>query len=365
MALLAQPAILDPCFSSGTPGTSFASTANLADVGANADLCNWTGAAWTGGWPGASLTKVPPVNSAGCRAIWQGNGTTWTTGGEGFGVRLASPLVTGVAYSYSVTYVSHGTGSTGAFNPIVYTNSTGALAGGVSLGNMTAVGTNWTTNNLNFTATAAQNGHTWLIFGTWPNFSSGFVNSFCSTCNTVVLPIELLTFDVKLNNSRVVDAKWSTATEKDHLAFILQHSSDAENFEDVETVPGKGNSKVIQDYSVTDKKPLKGISYYRLKLISTGGEVSYTALHSVDLEYRSKLKLYPNPTNGLIYIPVMENETTFNESAEIEIINVYGQNVMRTNYSNTLDVSEIPSGYYHLILKNPDGETFVYKFSKQ
>jgi len=364
-AIVAQPTILDPCFSSGTPGTSFASTANLADVGSNADLCNWTGAAWTGGWPGANLTKIPPINSAGCRAIWQGSGTAWTTGGEGFGVRLSAGLVTGVAYSFSVTYVSHGTGSTGAFNPIVYTNNSGALAGAVSLGNMPAVGTNWTTNNLNFTASAAQNGHTWLIFGTWPNFSSGFVNSFCSTCNTVVLPIDLINFDVKLNDSRQVDAKWSTATEKNHKAFVLQHSSDAENFKDVETIEGNGNSNSIQNYSATDKKPLNGVSYYRLKLIATTGEISYTNLHSIDLDYRSKLKLYPNPTNGLIYIPIMENETMFSESALIEIVDVYGQNVLSTNFSNTLDVSVIPTGYYHLQIKNPGGETFIYKFSKQ
>jgi hypothetical protein len=362
--LCGQPTILDPCFSSGTPGTSFASVTNLADVGNNSDLCQWTGSAWTGGWPGASLTKVPPVNSAGCRAIWCGSGTAWTTGGEGFGVKLSSGLVTGTAYSFSVTYVSHGTGSTGAFNPIVYTNSTPAI-GGVSLGNLTAVGTNWTTNLLNFTATAAQNGHTWLIIGTWSSLSSGFVNAFCSTCNQAVLPIELIYFDVKLNTTRQVDAKWSTATEKDHRSFVLQHSTDAEHFEDIETISGKGNSEQTQNYSSTDKKPYSGISYYRLKLVSTEGVVSYTELRSVDLDHFSKLKLYPNPTNGVINIPVMENQIAFSELAEMEVLNFYGQSVMKTAFVNNLDVSVIPAGYYHLKIKNPDGETFIYKFSKQ
>src|SRR5688572_22068587 len=185
----------DPCFTSATSSTSFISSANLADVGGNSDLCYWTGTTWTGDWAGANLTLPPPVNTVGCRAIWQGNGTTWTTGGEGFGIRLTTPLVTGVTYTFPITYVSHGFGSNGAFTPRVYTNSVPSTAApAVTLGLMPAVGTSWTTNNLTFTATAAQNGHVWLIFGTWPNLTSGFVNSFCPGCTTVPLPVELLSF---------------------------------------------------------------------------------------------------------------------------------------------------------------------------
>jgi hypothetical protein len=366
LSSLAQPTILDPCFSSGTPGTSFASTANLADVGNNADLCTWTGTTWNGDWPGANLTLAPPINSAGCRAIWCGSGTAWTTGGEGFGVRLSAGLVTGVAYSFSVTYVSHGTGSTGAFNPRVYTNTTGALAGAFSLGGMPAVGATWTTNMLNFTATAAQSGHTWLIFGTWPNFSSGFINSFCSTCNPIVLPIELLSFEVTPMETGEALCEWVTATEKDNKLFTVQRSTDAENFTDIESLAGAGNSNSPISYTFSDKKPLKGISYYRLKMLAENDEISFSPIKTLSFFKFKNTSLHPNPANGIVYLPLKQNETLFTEqNAEIEILNYVGAIVLTHAYSTSVDVSNLESGYYTLKVRLADGQNFSYKFIKE
>jgi len=366
LSVAGQPTILDPCFTSGTPGTSFASVTNLADVGNNADLCVWNGTAWTGGWPGANLTKVPPVNSAGCRAIWCGSGTAWTTGGEGFGVKLSAPLVTGVAYSFSVTYVSHGTGSTGSFNPRVYTNTTGALAGAYLIGNMPAVGTNWTTNNLNFTATAAQNGHVWLIFGTWTNFSSGFINSFCSTCNTVVLPIELISFEVSPLETGEVLCEWITATEKNNKQFILQRSKDAIEFKDVSSHLGAGNSHSQIHYSHVDKTPAKGVSYYRLKIVSEENEITYSEIKSANFNGYSPLILFPNPTNGILNLPQHQNEGNNTQANSIiEILNYAGNVVDRIPYSETIDVSSLQSGYYTLKIKTEGEQIYNYKFVRE
>ena len=172
--------LVDSCFMSGTPGTSFASTASLANANSNeADLLQWTGSAWTGGWPGANLTIPPPINTAGCRAIFMGSGSSWTTGGEGFALRFTPALVAGQTYSFRFTYVSHGTGSTGAFAPFIYTNTSGSTTGGFSLGNLPAVGYTWTSNTVTFTATAAQAGHNWFVLFTGSTGSSGMVNSFC------------------------------------------------------------------------------------------------------------------------------------------------------------------------------------------
>ncbi len=351
---------LDPCYTSAVSSTSFISSANLADVGSNADLCVWTGTTWTGDWPGANLTLPPPVNMAGCRAIWQGNGTTWTTGGEGFGIRLSSPLVTGVAYSFPITYVSHGFGSTGSFTPRVYTNSTPTTGGGaVTLGLMPPAGPAWTTNTLSFTASAAQSGHIWLIFGTWPNLSSGFVNSFCPGCTTTPLPIELLSFEANYQEGQGVLTDWVTASEMNNHYFVLQRSNNAIDFEDLTRIEGAGNSNSILTYSYLDKYPYPGTSYYRLKQVDFNGTISYSEVRSVEFLIGQP---YPNPTSGIIYLPMLPS---IGENATIEIFNNLGQIILTLPYSTTIDVSKMGRGYYTLKISTPQEQSYSYKFIKE
>ena len=174
-------AIIDSCLSSVTPNQTFNSSTTMANVD-NSDALEWNGTSWTGAFANANLTIPPPVNLASCRAVFIGSSTTWTTGGESFGLLLSAGLVSGQTYSFDFTYVSHGLGSNGSFSPYIHTNSTSSLTGSVQVGTLPAVGNAWTTNTFTFTATAAQAGHTWLIIGTQPNGSSGLVNSFCSSC---------------------------------------------------------------------------------------------------------------------------------------------------------------------------------------
>lgn len=174
--------IIDSCFQSATPGTGFVSSANLANAG-DADLLQWNGTSWTGGFSLANITIPPPTNNIGCRAVFIGNGVTWTTGGEFFSIKLSSGLVAGQTYSFPITYVSHGFGSTGSFSPQFSTNSIpSALGGATVVGFLPAVGFSWTTNTITFTATAAQTGHTWISLFSTATGSSGLINSFCSTC---------------------------------------------------------------------------------------------------------------------------------------------------------------------------------------
>ncbi len=181
--------IVDSCFTSAASGTSFFGSSDLQN--GDADLMEWTGSAWTGAWTGANVTLPPPSNTTGCRAMFIGNDSEWTTGGESFSLRLSQPLVAGQQYSFDFTYVSHGQYSYGSFAPYIYTNNTSSLSGAYSLGQMPAVGTSWTTNTISFTATGSQAGNTWLIIGTIPSGNTGLVLSLCSTCNVPQVPSTL------------------------------------------------------------------------------------------------------------------------------------------------------------------------------
>lgn len=174
---------VDECFESVTPvnGAEFTNTASVYSV-FSTDIIEWTGSDWNGGFSNANLSEPPPSGETGCRAVFLGSSSSWTTGGETLGLLMTDPLVAGQTYSIDFTYISHGLGADGAFQPYIHTNTTPNLGGAFQIGQLPPVGFTWTVNTLTFTATAAQDGHTIFMMGTSPNGSSGLVSSFCNNC---------------------------------------------------------------------------------------------------------------------------------------------------------------------------------------
>ncbi len=167
--------INDSCFTSVNVGVTFASSPNLANA-VDADCLHWDGNVWTGQWPNADVDLAPPCNGVD-RAIWMGDETLWTTGGEGFAAKLSQPLVTGITYSFTFTYVSDGIFSYGNFAPYFKTGNNNNYNAAYSVGSLSAAGFNWETNTFTFTAAAAQNGHKWIFIHS--NTGSGMVLNQC------------------------------------------------------------------------------------------------------------------------------------------------------------------------------------------
>ena len=168
--------ILDSCYTSATPSTTFFGSATLVNAN-DADLMEWTGAAWNGAWSGANVNLPPPCNTPPVRAIWMGDSAVWTTGGEGYGLKFSPPLIPGNTYHFFFTYVSVGLGSNGAFAPSVYTNTTGFSTGNY-VGDFIPAGYTWETHQFSFTATPAQAGDEYLIIHSFNG--SGMVLNLCA-----------------------------------------------------------------------------------------------------------------------------------------------------------------------------------------
>ena len=108
-----------------------------------------------------------------------------------------------------------------------------------------------------------------------------------------------------------------------------------------------------------DNYPLLGTSYYRLKMVDEDGSFSYSEVETIERNSESRIRLYPNPTNGQLTIegPVVELE-------EIVLSNLLGQDlnalIKITGRSTTkvvLDLSHLPKGTY-LLKTNNTAEIF-------
>jgi hypothetical protein len=96
---------------------------------------------------------------------------------------------------------------------------------------------------------------------------------------TLTLPIELISFDCNIIDNNIL-ISWSTATEVDNDYFIIEHSTDAFNWDNLQTVQAAGNSNETLEYSFMHYFPYNKINYYRLKQVDFDGnsEVFYTTV---------------------------------------------------------------------------------------
>jgi len=212
--------IVDSSFTSTNIGTNFLSSTSLLCY--EADLLEWSGSTWLGAWPDAEITIPPPGNTKGSRAIFIGNGVTWTTGGEGFYLLLDAPLVSGQTYSFEFTYVSHGFGSDGNFAPNVFTNNTESIEGAFQLDNFPPADLNWTTNTYSFTASSAQEGHTMLAIHSGDTGTSGMIYQFFNTQSAA--GIDVLVEKGEKEIVKIIDLMGREAAFKPNTPFIFIYS---------------------------------------------------------------------------------------------------------------------------------------------
>lgn len=96
-----------------------------------------------------------------------------------------------------------------------------------------------------------------------------------------------------------------------------------------------------------------------LSVSTTGGNLSTEDFNLSDI------KIYPNPTNGLINIAGIEA----NKINEISIFNQLGQKVMNLNASqlnnNSLDISDLNTGVYFVQLKDDSNNNKTMKIVKE
>jgi hypothetical protein len=220
-----------------------------------------------------------------------GDGTVWTSGGEGVGLRLSAGLTAGVTYTFTYSRVSHGTGSAGSFAPRLYTNTTGTM--GTFVANIPAAGSAWFTGPITFTAAAGQAGHTYIYFHTnTPNGSGMFL-----ACESVVLPMRLWNLrGWKSDQGNIIE--WTAADEDGFVEHVLESSTDGEEFRTVGSLAvqnGSGdNTYVLQDRTGTSGP------FYRVRTLHSDGESAFSPVIEMTSQPRTGevLSVAPNPAQA-------------------------------------------------------------------
>ena len=90
---------------------------------------------------------------------------------------------------------------------------------------------------------------------------------------------DIQSFKVLIKNGNI-SLNWTMNKTKESCLFVIQKTRDGANYTTVGYMKGEPSEKKLC-YSFPDEKPVKGVSYYRVKKISADDSTEYTGLVKV------------------------------------------------------------------------------------
>lgn len=204
------------------------------------------------------------------------------------------------------------------------------------------------------------------LFGTNTPFF-GFTGSTGGLSNTqtfclpaVLLPVDLIDFDVQCNNGSS-ELIWKTQSERNNNYFTVEKSCDGINFAPLKQINGGGNSYDVHFYSMQDASQCPGVNYYRLSQTDIDGTTKILGVRSIKAcNKTADVLVFPNPADKLLTIAWDNNEVE-----SMRLCNSMGQEVMRhENLQNgattlELDVSGLAAGVYYLTVNQSFGNQVI------
>jgi hypothetical protein len=202
-------------------------------------------------------------------------------------------------------------------------------------------------------------------------FFAGPVNRIVVTCNglsdyvvvdlfarcDILLPFQLIRFDAE-QTAQGVELEWTSAQEEGVLSYAVERSPDARTWSrigQVDAIRAPGQEK---HYRFTDRLPLDGVGYYRLKSIETIGPGQYSKVLTVRKQtFSGNLfrNLYPNPATDHL---VLDMDPSAAGSLQAIIRSADGRTVMTFALApgkNRLSCNQWPRGYYFVSIVNNEG----------
>jgi hypothetical protein len=173
------------------------------------------------------------------------------------------------------------------------------------------------------------------------------------------LPVELTAFAAERSGSAVA-CSWTTASEKNSRDFIVERSADSRFFEQVGKVVAAGYSSTSRAYQFTDKQPLAGLAYYRLRQTDLDGTEAFSPVVLVaETTTAGQPTIVPNPGTGQFAVLLSNGRPL---AGSIVVRNLLGAEVLRQVLPSgesasigAFDLSAQPAGIYLVQIETTNG----------
>jgi hypothetical protein len=185
--------------------------------------------------------------------------------------------------------------------------------------------------------------------------------------NETPLPIELISF-TGFCNEGVTTLNWKTASEFNSSYYIVEKSTDGQNWREVNNQAAAGFSTEELNYQFIDENNKDDNAYYRLAQFDTDGEFTvYDPIFVNCYENESFIKTYPNPSDASFQV-LVNNESLVGK-ATIKIVDTKGtvvsmKEVQVEEGTNLFYLNEnMAPGIYYISIGNGSNSTEVVKHS--
>lgn len=164
----------------------------------------------------------------------------------------------------------------------------------------------------------------------------------------VALPVEWLAFSAT-PKAKTVALDWTTSWEENNKHFIIEHSTDAKQFQPVGTLVGQNTSDIAHDYQFVHTGPALGLNYYRLQQVDYSDDYSYSKIISVQFDPTKQqvpVHFHPNPVQQSLQLMGPFEATS---PIQLRLLNTLGQEVARfqnIQAGAAIPVAHLPAGRY-------------------
>ena len=169
---------------------------------------------------------------------------------------------------------------------------------------------------------------------------------------STTLPVRLTSF-IASRQDRSVMLKWKTTDESNMSEYLVERSANGRDFTAIQSVASRNNSYATE-YAYTDNAPIRGISYYRIKMKGTAGDIRHSPVISIHYSEIASVDLYPTILGQGQMINI---RNAVQEKLTIRFISANGQQVARitTNenrFSSILLQNQKGTIYYQVFREN-------------
>ncbi|MCE7059527.1 T9SS type A sorting domain-containing protein [Dyadobacter sp. CY343] len=174
----------------------------------------------------------------------------------------------------------------------------------------------------------------------WVMNEVSIFNATVDACEDEPLPVKLSSFRARKEGETAL-LNWKTVSEVNFDHFSIERSGTGKKWDDIGKV--FPNEDLTSEYSFSDQIPLKGESYYRLKMIDKDGSFAYSQIQKLEFELE-KTFIYPNPAGGDDHIRLMNGDKII---SEVQIFDKAGRKVYQLKQPDAeIDIRELASGHY-------------------